>query len=119
MDFPLQLLPNSAEANDAAAAKPGIGSNLEFAYGMQELRQDLYLLFKQYMGSFLQSPDLGTPVAPHQLMDEYLESAVRRTVEQLNGVTCEGVQLVDDFLQVRIRYKDSISKFSFSVTSFA
>lgn len=117
MDFPLQLIPNPAEANNPAASKPGIGSNLEFVYGMDELRNDLYLLFKQYYGTFLQSPEIGTPVAPHQLLDEYLESSVRRTVEQLNGCSCEGVERVNDYLLVRVRYRDNITDFTYSIAS--
>lgn len=103
MDFPLQLISSS---------------NLEFVYGLDELRNDLYLLLKEVKGSFLQSVSLGTSAVPHVSSELYLESTVRRVCEQLDGVSADYVGMEGEFIVIRIRYKGQVAQFNFSVTSF-
>lgn len=115
MDFPLQLIPNKKE--ELGQYLPGIGSNLEFSYSLQELRNDLYLLLKTLLGGFLQDMNLGTTAVPHQIEDIYLESAVSRCCEQIRGCSCEAVNVVDGYLVVRVIYMGRIADFQFSVTA--
>ena len=117
MDFPLQLIPNQKEDGTPPVYSPGIGSNLEFVYGLQELQNSLYLLLKTIKGRFLQNINLGTIAVPHTVEDEFVESAVVRCCEQIQGCSCESVGLIDDFIVVRVTYQGRVEEFSFSVAS--
>lgn len=118
MDFPIQLKYNSFESvEDSSSVRPGIGSNLEFTYGYEELKQDIYLLLKTINGSFLQDPKLGTLAVPHTVEQDYLFSMVSRCVEQINGVTCNSVSLVNDRIYLSVTYKNGVVNFDYSVTS--
>lgn len=111
MDFPLQLIPS----DDPNAA--GVGSNTEFVYGMDELRNDLYLLLKEVKGSFLQNISLGTEAVPHMVEDIYVESAVLRCCSQIKGVTAQTVTIKDGRLYIKVSYKGDIKEFDFSIQS--
>lgn len=115
MDFPLQLIGNSREDLEVPVFLENAGSNLEFVYSMDELRNDLYLLLKTVQGSFLQNIDLGTTAVPHSVEEIYVESAVKRCCEQIDGCSCESVGYRDGFLIVRVIYMGDISEFEFSV----
>lgn len=105
MDFPLQLNINSL-------------GDVEFVYGMDELRQDLYVLLKSLMGTFTQSPSIGTLAVPHVGGSVYLESSVRRCCEQLRGVSVRNVYLSGDYVVVDIVYNGDATTFEFSIQSF-
>lgn len=120
MDFPLELRPNFKENSDTAPEyESGIGSNLEFVYGMQELKNDLYLLLKTPLGRFLQDLGIGTTAVPHTPEDEFLVSAITRCCEQLNGVTCKGASIIGDRVYLDIFYKGNAAQFDFSITSLS
>lgn len=116
MDFPLQLIP-TRDSRNTEIGRPE-GSNLEFTYGDTELKNDLYLLLKSPLGTFLQDINLGTVAVPHMLDELYLQSAVQRCVEQIRGLSCEGVTVRNGRLYVRVSYRGRIQDFSFSIQSF-
>lgn len=116
MDFPLQLIPSAVKNTPVDSP---YGSNLEFVYGAEELRNDLFLLLKTIKGRFLQSIELGTLAVPHMLEDVFLESAVRRCCEQIPGLQCDGVMLAGSTIHVRVVYRGGAAQdFSFSLRSF-
>lgn len=116
MDFPLQLIP--ADVWNTPTDKD-YGSNIEFVYGDAELRNDLYLLLKTIRGRFLQDINLGTLAVPHMVEDIFLESAIRRCCEQINGLQCDGVRVQDGVISVRVTYQGGQAQtFSFSIRSF-
>lgn len=117
MDFPLQLIPNPKEDRIPPVYFPEVGSNLEFVYGMEELKNSLYLLLKTVKGRFLQNINLGTTAVPHTVEDEFVESAVVRCCEQIQGCSCEEVGFIDDYIVVRVTYQGRVEEFSFSVAS--
>lgn len=117
MDFPLQLIPNPKEDRIPPVYVPEIGSNLEFVYGIDELKNSLYLLLKTIKGRFLQNINLGTTAVPHTVEDEFVESAVVRCCEQIQGCSCESLGYIDDFIVVRVIYQGRVEEFSFSVAS--
>lgn len=117
MDFPLQLIPNSLENDPNPVYLPEVGSNLEFVYGLTELKNNLYLLLKTLKGRFLQNLNLGTIAVPHTVEDEFLESSIIRCCEQIQGCACESVGMIDDFIVVRVIYQGNVEDFSFSVAS--
>ena len=119
MDFPLELIPNSREDLTPPIYLDGVGSNLEFVYGSEELRNDLYLLLKTNMGSFLQDKSLGTTAVPHSPEDSYLASAVQKCCEQISGLSCRSVEMVNDVIQVVVVYQNDVKNFSFSIASLS
>ena len=116
MDFPLQLTPTIGIPNTPIGSPDG--SNLEFTYGDTELKNDLYLLLKTPKGTFLQDINLGTTAVPHMLDELYMQSAVQRCVEQIRGLSCEGVEVRNGRLYVRVTYQGRVQDFSFSIQSF-
>ena len=119
MDFPLELRPNPKEDLTPPEVVAGAGSDLEFVYGSTELRNDLYLLLKTTVGSFLQDKSLGTTAVPHSPEDSYLTSAVQRCCEQISGLSCRSVEMVNGTIQVVVVYQNDVKNFSFSVASLS
>lgn len=116
MDFPLQLIPSTVLNTPTGSP---YGSNIEFVYGAQELRDHLFLLLKTIKGRFLQDIDLGTLAVPHMLEDMFVESAIRRCCEQIPGLQCDGVMVSDNTIYVRVVYNGgSAQDFSFNFRSF-
>lgn len=119
MDFPLELIPNYQEDSTPPVYRKGTGSDLEFAYGSEELRNDLFLLLKTTYGNFLQDRSLGTTAIPHAPEDSYLASAVQKCCEQIAGLTCRSVEVVNDTIQVVVVYQNDVKNFNFSVASLS
>ena len=115
MDFPLQLIPT--RALNTPEGSP-YGSNLEFAYGQQELRNTLYLLLKTIRGRFLQNIRLGSLAVPHMLEDVFLESAIRRCLESVSGLQCDAVVQRGDTFYIRVVYQGKVQEFNFNIRSF-
>lgn len=119
MDFPLELIPNYQEDAAKPVYKKGAGSDLEFVYGSEELRNDLFLLLKTVYGNFLQDLSLGTTAVPHAPEDSYLASAVQKCCEQISGLTCRSVEVVNGVIQVEVVYQNDVKNFNFSVASLS
>lgn len=117
MDFPIILAYTLPGGDENPATTQGKGANLEFVYGYEELKQDIYLLLKTLQGRFLQDISLGTMAVPHTIGEEYLYSAVRRCVEQIKGLQCKGVEIINDRIVLTVVYNGAVQNFDYSVLS--
>lgn len=102
---------------DIPAYLPNV-RDLSFVYGYDEFRQTLYLLLKTEYGRFLQSPAMGSRVAPHTIDGGLLQAGISATIEQLSGCSCESVVVSGDLVIVRVSYRGSLSDFEYSLGSF-
>jgi len=103
MDFPKDLLS---------------GSDQEFVYGYEELKQTFYLLLKTDYGRFLQDVRLGSSIGIHVSDVDLLQVGVTRTLEQVSGVSVTSVQVIGDTVYATVSYRGQVSEFEFSVSSF-
>lgn len=94
-------------------------SDLTFTSGYDEFKQSLYLLIKTWYGRFLQSPRMGSRVAPHTTDAMLLRTGIAATIEQLRGCECMSVDVYGDSVTVRVSYRGRVSDFVFSISSFA
>lgn len=88
-----------------------------FAYGNEEFRQVLTLLFKEQIGSFLQSPKLGATFSIHTDNTDALQFAVEHTLEQIGNVELEKLDIYPNRNEVflSVRYQGRIENFQFEV----
>lgn len=103
MDFPIRLID---------------GIDQEFVYGLEELRQSIYLLLKTDFGTFLQSPALGNRASAHTSDMDVLEVGITRCIEQIAGCSCSGVTISGGFIYVSVRYRGDVQNFNYSIASF-
>lgn len=66
MDFPLNL-----------------NSNPTWVYGREELKQNVIMLLKNHVGTWLQSPSIGACFDIHMQDNILVEEGVRQTLEQV------------------------------------
>lgn len=92
-------------------------SSLKVISGKDEIKQNLYLLFKEQRGGFLQNLSLGSKVQIHDADADLIEEHVRATVAQLRGVEFvsvivqgENVLLVIKFDEESVDYKFNIKE---------
>ena len=88
MDFPIVLDKNST-----------------FVTGVDEMRQDLYLLLKEPIKTWYQSCSVGSRIALHSSDIMELKLEVQDTLKQLKGIEVVSVDVTEDFyVQIRINY---------------
>jgi len=102
MDFPLDLTTQA------------------YVYAMDEFKQTLKVLFLDYIGSFVQSPYLGSQIGIHETDITLIKTGAQATVEQIPGaslldctVRVHDGHKVTAFLQVQ--YRGNIIDFKFDV----
>lgn len=79
-------------------------ANATFVTGVEELRQDLYLLLKEPIGSWYQSAKTGSRVGLHSSDAEMLRDSVKDTLKQILGIKVDTVQVVGDDVFIRLSY---------------
>lgn len=92
-------------------------SDLSFVYAYAELKQCIFLLLRQWYGSFLQSPQMGSRVSPHVADVMLVRTGVSATIGQIQGCECQDVQVVGERVQVVVSYRGAVSEFVFSLSS--
>lgn len=104
MDFPLILSGASSQ---------------EFVYAYAELKQTIFLLLRQWYGSFMQSAQMGSRVSPHVADSMLLRTGITATISQISGCECQDVQVYGESVQVVVLYRGQVSDFVFSLTSLS
>ena len=88
MDFPIVLDKNST-----------------FLTGVDEMRQDLYLLLKEPVMTWYQSCNVGSGVLLHASDVNALKMSVQDTLKQLKGVTVVSVDVIgDESVYIKLNY---------------
>lgn len=124
MDFPLILdVATSAEYEEAKVSggpvDPDAAKNLEFVYGYDELKQDIYLLLKTDYFRFLQSPTLGNRSSVHVADADLLMVNIQRTLSQIKGLSVTDVSRSGDSLYLSVSFMGSVSRFEFTISNFS
>lgn len=124
MDFPLILdVATSAEYEEAKVSGGPVDSdaakNLEFVYGYDELKQDIYLLLKTDYFRFLQSPTLGNRSSVHVADADLLMVNIQRTLSQIKGLSVTDVSRSGDSLYLSVSFMGSVSRFEFTISNFS
>ncbi len=96
MDFPLRLLDSS------------------HVIGMKEFKQDIEILLKNQIGTFMQSPLLGSQFDIHA-SEDLIEEGVKQTLTQLKGVSVESIKISLPNVTVSVSYYDEIVNFNFRI----
>ena len=87
MDVPIKLTANST-----------------FITGVDELKQDIFLILKEPIGSWYQSAKTGSYVGLHSSDESMLRESVQDTLMQIKGIKVDSVQVSGDSVLVRINY---------------
>ena len=87
MDFPIKL-----------------DGNAKFVTGVDEMKQDLYLLLKEPIKTWYQSCAVGSRIALHSADATELRLEVQDTLKQLKTVEVESVDVQDIYVTIRLNY---------------
>lgn len=95
---------------------PVLLEKLSFVSSLDELRQTIVVLLKNYRGSFLQDTAIGSFISVHATDVDEIEDSIHRTLEQIPDLVVNQVQVLDESnVQVSITYKGNIEQFSFNI----
>lgn len=84
-------------------------NSVAICYGADQVRQDITLILRNRVGSWLQSYRIGSYVDLH-VQSSLLEEGVRKTLEELPYVTTKSVKVTGDNIRVEVSYQgDSIA----------
>jgi hypothetical protein len=75
-----------------------------FVTGVDELRQDLYLLLKEPLKSWYQSCKTGSRIALHSADVTEIKLEIQDTLKQLKGIEVVSVDVDDGFATIRLNY---------------
>lgn len=76
-----------------------------FITGIDEIKQDIYILLTETAGNFLQSPSLGAKFSVHQEDPSLLEYAIDQTLKVINGITVNLIKVELPDVVINITYK--------------
>jgi len=79
-------------------------SNSTFVTGVEELKQNLYLLLKEPIMSWYQSTKVGSRIALHSSDKNILYDSVKDTLAQINGVEIEAIDIEDIYIKIKLNY---------------
>ena len=98
MDFPITL-----------------SSRPEFVDNLPELKQTIYALLYNEIGSFSQKEDLGALFSIHSASEELLEEGIRKTMDQIKAVSVQNIVVngTDVLLQLSYKGEDVTLRYSF------
>lgn len=75
-----------------------------FVTGVDELRQDLYLLLKEPIKTWYQGCNVGSRVALHSADVIELKLEVQDTLKQLKSIELVSVDVDDVYITIRLNY---------------
>ena len=78
--------------------------NSMFVTGVDELRQDIYLLLKEPILTWYQSCGTGSRIALHSADSTLLKLQVSDTLKQLKGIEVISVDVQDIYVTIRLNY---------------
>jgi len=79
--------------------------NSTFITGVTELKQNLYLLLKEPIGSWYQSARTGSYVSLHSTDTIELRNAVKDTLSQIRGIEVVSIDVTgNETVRLRINY---------------
>lgn len=81
-----------------------LDKNSTFITGVDELRQDLYLLLKEPVGTWYQSCTTGSRIALHSSDIMELKMNVQDTLKQLKNIEVLSVEADNQFVTIRLNY---------------
>lgn len=81
-----------------------LDKNSTFVMGVDELKQDLYLLLKEPIMTWYQSCSVGSHIALHSSDEMELKLNITDTLKQLKGVEVDSVEVVDNIVTIRLNY---------------
>lgn len=101
MDFPLKLNANST-----------------WVYGIEELKQNIYALLKDPIGSFMQDVALGAQFSVHASSNLDLEEGIRATLEQIPYIKINSISAnieTDSSVDISIEYNKETINFQYNI----
>ena len=81
-----------------------LDGNSTFVTGVDELKQDLYLLLKEPVKTWYQSCKVGSLIALHSSDVMELKLEVQDTLKQLKGIEVVSVDVEDISVVIRLNY---------------
>lgn len=84
-----------------------------FIVGEDELKQTITVLLTNYIGSLYQSTTLGAKFSVHSTDTTLVEEGVRSTLEELENIDIEGVQVVGTEVYASIIYDGKVINYQY------
>jgi hypothetical protein len=84
-----------------------------FITGENELKQTITVLLTNYIGSMYQSTTLGAKFSVHDTDITLLEEGIRNTLEELEDLEVNGVQVVGTEVYVSIVYDGKVINYQY------
>lgn len=86
-------------------------------YGREELKQNVILLLQNQIGWFLQSNLLGAKFEIHSSDLEELEEGVRATLEEIEYIDVEEVNVNNSNVDIVINYNGEVINFQYPIAN--
>lgn len=81
-----------------------LDKNSTFVMGVDELKQDLYLLLKEPIMNWYQSCSVGSHIALHSSDEMELKLNVTDTLKQLKGIEVDSVEVQENMVTIKLNY---------------
>lgn len=78
----------------------------------ERVRQEVFIRLKNVVGSFVQAGDVGAHFSIHGSNDSELSVGVRATLEQIEDITINRIQVYNHVVSVDVTYNDNIFSYN-------
>ena len=90
-----------------------LNSKSKWVYGRDELRQNLILILKNHVGTFIQSNDIGAYYDVHCEDEELIEENVRQTLEEIPYIKINNIEVILPVVNIQITYNGDVINFQY------